>query len=183
MVSANLRVNTEWKWPCNLLGGHLMKQNVFIYFPGCISSCNMFPSEAQGCRFMFEVVFNHPFAIEITFVLRIWASQGYRTRSTLEYLPIAHETLSFKLCDIEEWVLKNLNTQKYWRTVKNSRPHHPSPGLRRFVQTCCGCLEQPPPPPSSPVLNTFTNHIPPDIPPPAILPHPRPISPHFQASS
>lgn len=79
-----------------------MKQNVFIYFPGCISSCNMFPSEAQGCRFMFEVVFNHPFAIEVTFVLRIWASQGYRTRSTLEYPPIAHETLSFKLCDFEE---------------------------------------------------------------------------------
>lgn len=74
MASANLRVGTEWKWPCNLLRGHLMKQNVFIYFPGCISSCNMFPSEAQGCRFMFEVVFNHPFAIEVTFVLRIWAS-------------------------------------------------------------------------------------------------------------
>lgn len=144
----------------------------------------MFPSEAQGCRFMFEVVFNHPFATEVTFALRIWASQGYRTRSTLEYPPIAHETLSFKLCDIEEWVLKNWNTQKYWRTVKNSRPHHPSPGLRRFVQTCCGCLEQTPPPlPSSPVLNTFTNHIPPDMPPPAISPHPRPISPHFQASS
>lgn len=38
-------------------------------------------------------------------------------------------------------------------------------------------------PPSSPVLNTFTNHIPADTPPPAISPHPRPISPHFQASS
>lgn len=61
MASANLRVSTEWKWPCNLLRGHLMKQNVFIYFPGCISSCNMFSSEAQGCGFMFEVVFNHPF--------------------------------------------------------------------------------------------------------------------------
>lgn len=61
----------------------------------------MFPSEAQGCRFMFEVVFNHPLAIEVTVVLRIWASQG-RTCSTLEYPPIAHETLSFKLYDIEE---------------------------------------------------------------------------------
>lgn len=42
LASANLRVGTEWEWPCNLLRGHLMKQNVFIYFPGCISSCNMF---------------------------------------------------------------------------------------------------------------------------------------------
>lgn len=62
----------------------------------------MFSSEAQGCRFMFEVVFNHPFAIEVTFVLRIWTSQGYRTCSSWEYPPIAHETLSFKLHDIEK---------------------------------------------------------------------------------
>lgn len=54
----------------------------------------------------------------------------------------------------------------------------------------CGDLPRPavdawsnPPPPSSPVLNTLTTHIPPDIPPPAISPHPRPISPYFQASS
>lgn len=41
-----------------------MKQNVFIYFPGCISSRNMIPFEAQGCRFIFEVVFNHPSALK-----------------------------------------------------------------------------------------------------------------------
>lgn len=73
-----------------------MKQNVFIYFPGCISSCNMFPCEAQGCRFMFEVLFNHPSAIEVTFVLRTWAPQGYRPGSTLEHPPIAPETRSLQ---------------------------------------------------------------------------------------
>lgn len=41
-----------------------MKENVFIYFPGCISSCNMLPFEAQGCRFIFEVVFNHLLALK-----------------------------------------------------------------------------------------------------------------------
>ena len=41
-----------------------MKENVFMYFPGCISSCNMLPFEAQGCRFIFEVVFNHALALK-----------------------------------------------------------------------------------------------------------------------
>lgn len=41
-----------------------MKENVFMYFPGCISSRNMLPFEAQGCRFIFEVVFNHALALK-----------------------------------------------------------------------------------------------------------------------
>lgn len=48
-----------------------MKENVFIYFRSCISSCNMLPFVAQGCRFIFEVVFNHPLALKFLFVLGI----------------------------------------------------------------------------------------------------------------
>lgn len=55
-----------------------MKENVFIYFPGCISSRNMLPFEAQGCRFIFEVVFNHPLALKFLLCLRVWALLGYK---------------------------------------------------------------------------------------------------------
>lgn len=44
-----------------------MKENVFIYFSGCISSGTMLSFEAQGCRFSFEVFFNHP--LELKFLL------------------------------------------------------------------------------------------------------------------
>lgn len=66
-----------------------MKENVFRYFfPGCISFHNMLPFEAQGCRFIFDVVFNHPLALKCLLCLESGLQKVYRACSS--YLHTMH---------------------------------------------------------------------------------------------
>lgn len=178
-----------------------MKENVFIYFPGCISFRNMLTFEAQGCRFTFEVVFNHALALKF---LLCSESGLHRSCSFSEYLHTVHSPWDFFYFLLhcmsqksEFWgmEIQNIETGLWTSTseylgqdafvrVFLFLSDRSSLGLLWFVQTCCGTVASSNfSPLSSPVLNTLTHPIPADIPPPATLPHPRPISPHFWGSS
>lgn len=102
-----------------------MKYNVFIYFHGCISSCNMLSFEAQGCRFIFEVVFNHTLAL-----MFLLSSESGLHRATGPVHPwniyiwcIAHEMFLIVLYVRAEWVLRNVTSHKFRGTVRKRQTH------------------------------------------------------------
>lgn len=113
-----------------------MKENVFIYFPGCISLRNMLTFETQGCRFTFEVVFNHSLALKFLLCSEsgLHRATGPVHSQNIYIWSIAHEIFFIALHVTEDWVLRNGNVEYRKRHMKLNK---------RIFRTGCICMSLP----------------------------------------